>query len=154
MLCKSSNIQPAHLEEAQLIKHFTNHWTSVQCLNHLFELCHDGIKLFLLQKRLISFSRIELAWRSNNRNNPNTQHYKCSVSSSSFSTCTCFLYLGRPTENYKTLHRLVPLKKLSGRATRRPAEGTISRPLLGEVTYGMLSLLLTMKGLFRYCRHH
>ena len=56
MFCKSSNLQPARLEKAQLIKRFANHQTSTQRLNHLLELRHNGIKLLLLQKRLTSFS--------------------------------------------------------------------------------------------------
>ena len=123
-------------------------------MNHLLELRHDGIKLSLSQKRSTSFSWIEPARRSTGRNNPDTQHRKCSVSSTSFSTCTCPVYPGRPAENYETLYGLVPPGKSSGRATRRPAEGTISRPLLREVIYGMLPLLPTMQGLFRYRRRH
>ena len=136
--------QPAYLEKAQLIECFANHWTSVQYLNHLFKLCHDGIKLLFLQKRSTSFSWIKLGQRSTSKNKPDTQYRKCSVSSTNFSTCNCPVYLGRLAENYKTLHRLVPLEKLLGRSTRRPAKGTISRPLLREVTYGMLLLLLIM----------
>ena len=146
--------QPARLEEAQLIERFANHRTSVQRLNHLLELRHDGIKLSLSQKRSTSFSWIEPARRSTGRNNPDTQHRKCSVSSTSFSTCTCPVHPGRPAENYETLHRLVPLGKSSGRATRRPAEGSIFRPPLREVTYGMLPLLPKLQGLFRYRRCH
>ena len=146
--------QLARLEEAQLIKRFANHWTSIQCSNHLLKLCHNGIKLSLLQKCSTSFSWIEPARRSTDRNNPDTQHRKCSISSTSFSTCTCPVHPRRPAENYETLHRLVPPGKLSGRATRRPAEGTISRPLLREVTYGVLPLLPIMQGPFRYRRHH
>ena len=136
--------QPACLEEAQLIEYFANHRTSVQHSNHLLELHHDGIKLSLLQKHSISFSWIEPAQRSIGKNNPNTQHRKCFISSTSFSTCTCSVYPGRPVENYETLHRLISLRKLSGRVTRRPAKGKISRPLLWKVTYGMLPLLQTM----------
>ena len=146
--------QLAHLEEAQLIKRFANHQFSVQRSNHLLELRHNGIKFLLLQKRLTSFSWIKPAWRSIGRNNPNTQHCKCSVSSTSFSICTCTVYPGRPEENYETLHRLVFPEKLLEKATRRPAEGTISRPLLWEVTYKMLPLLLTMQELFRYRWRH
>ena len=152
--CKSSNLQPARLEEAQLIERFANHRTSVQRSNHLLELRHDGIKLSLSQKRSTSFSWIEPARRSTGRNNPDTQHRKCSVSSTSFSTCTCPVHPGRPAENYETLYGLVPLGKLSASTTRRPAEGSISRPLLREVIYGMLPLLLTMQGLFRYRRYY
>ena len=152
--CKSSNLQPARLEEAQLIERFANHRTSVQRSNHLLELRHDSIKLSLSQKRSTSFSWIEPAQRSTDRNNPDTQHRKCSVSSTSFSTCTCPVHPGRPAENYETLHRLVPPGKSLGRATRRPAEGTIFRLLLWEVTYGMLPLLPTMRGPFRHRRRH
>ena len=146
--------QPARLEEAQLIERFANHRTSVQRLNYLLELRHNRIKLSLSQKGSISFSWIEPARRSTGRNNPDTQHRKCSVLSTNFSTCTCPVYPGRPAENYETLHRLVSLGKSSGRATRRLAEGTISRPLLREVTYRMLPLLPIMQGLFRYRRRH
>ena len=146
--------QPACLEKAQLIKRFANHRTSVQRSNHLLELRHDGIKLSLSQKRSTSFSWIEPARRSTGRNNPNTQHRKCSVSSTSFSTCTYLIYLGRPGENYETLHGLVPPGKLLRRTIKRPAESTISRPLLQKVTYGMLPLLPTMQGPFRYRRRH
>ena len=103
---------------------------------------------------LNKLSWIKPAQRSIGRNNPNTQYRKCSVSSTSFSTCTCLVYPERPAENYKTLHGLVPLGKSSGRATKRPAEGSISRPLLREVTYGMLPLLPIMQGPFRYRRRH
>ena len=152
--CKLSNLQPARLEEAQLIERFANHRTSVQRSNHLLELRHDGIKLSLSQKRSTSFSWIEPARRSTGRNNPDTQHRKCSVSSTSFSTCTCSLHPGRSAKNYETLHGLIPLGKSSGKATRRQAEGMISRPLLQEVIYGMLPLLPTMQEPFRYCRRH
>ena len=123
-------------------------------MNHLLELRHNGIKLSFLQKRSTSFSWIKLAERSIGRNNPDTEHRKCSISSTSFSICTYLVYLGRPVENYKTLHRLVPLRKLSGRAMKRLVEGSISRPLLQEVTYGMLPLLPIMQGPFRYYRCH
>ena len=154
MFCKSSNLKPSRLEEAQLIKNFANHQTSVQRSNHLLELRHNGIILSLSQKRSTSLSWIELAWKSTSRNNPNTQNCKWSVSSTSFSTCTCHVNLRRPSENYKTLHRLVPLGKSSGRATRMPAEGSISRLLLWKVIYGMLPLLPIMQGPFWYRRRH
>ena len=48
--------QPAHLEEAQLIKRFANDQTFVKRLNHLLELRHNSIKSLFLQKRLTSFS--------------------------------------------------------------------------------------------------
>ena len=83
--------QLARLEEAQLIERFANHQTSVQHLNHLLKLRHNGIKLSLLQKRSTSFSWIKLAQKSTNKNNPDTQHHKCSISSTSFSTCTCLI---------------------------------------------------------------
>ena len=127
--------QPARLEEAQLIERFANHRTSVQRSNHLLELRHDGIKLSLSQKRSTSFSWIEPARRSTSRNNPNTQYRKYSVSSTSFSTCTCPVHPRRPVENYKTLHALVSQEKSLEKATRRPAEGTISRFLLRKVIY-------------------
>ena len=152
--CKSSNLKPACLEEGQLIKHFANHWTSVQRSNYLLELFYNGIKLSLLQKHSTSFSWIEPAQRSNGRNNSYIQYRKCSVSSTSFSTCTCLIHPGRPAENYTTLHRLVPPGKSSGRATRRSAKGSIFRPLLRKVTYWMLPLLATMQGLFRYRRRY
>ena len=150
--CKSSNFQLARLEEAQLIERFANHRTSVERSNHLLELRHKGIKLSLSQKRSTSLSWIEPAQRSTSRNNPDTQHHKCSVPSTS--TCTCSVYLGRLTENYETLHGLVPLGKSLGRATKRPAEDSISRPLLWEVIYEMLPLLPTMQEPFRYRRRH
>ena len=136
--------QPACLEEAQLIKRFANHQTSVQRSNHLLKLRHNGIKLSLSQKRSTSFSWIEPAQRSTGRNNPDTKYRKCSVLSTSFSTCTCFVHQGRPAKNYETLHGLVSLRESSGRATRRPAEGTIPRSLLREVTYRILPPLPTM----------
>ena len=108
----------------------------------------------LLQKRSISLSWIELAQRSTGRNNSNTQNCKYSVSSTSFNTCTYLVYLGRSAENYETLYELVPLGKSLGRATRRPAEGTISRLLLWEVTYEMLLLLPIMQGPFQYRQCH
>ena len=142
--CKLLNFQQTYLEEAQLIKRFTNYQTSVQYLNHLLELRHDGIKLSLSQKRSTSFSQIKLAWKNISRNNPNTQHRKCFVSSNSFSIFTYPIHPEKPAENYKTLYGLILLWKSLGRATRRPAEGTISRLLLREVIYRMLLLLPTM----------
>ena len=146
--------QLACLEEAQLIKHFINHQTSVKHLNHMLKLRHDGIKLLLSQKCLTNFSWIELAWRSISGNNSNIKYRKCSILSSSFSTCTYLVYQKRPAKNYKTLHRLVFLEKLSKRATRRPAEDTISRHLLQKVIYSILLLLPTMQRLFWYCRYN
>ena len=148
------NLQLACLEEAKLIKRFANHWTSVQGSNHLLELCHDGIKLSLLQKYSTSFSLIKPARKNTSRKNPDIQHHKCSVPSSSFSTCTYLVYLERPSENYKTLHRLNLLEKSSERATRKPAKGMIFRPLLRKVIYRMLPLLPIMQGLFWYCWRH
>ena len=152
--CKSLNLQPASLEEAQLIKRFANHRTSVQRSNDLLELHHDGIKLSLLQKRSTSLSWIESAPKSTCRNNPDTQHRKFSVSSTSFSIYTCLVHPRRPAENYETLDGLVPPGKSSGRAIRRPIEGLISKPLLRKITYGMLPLLPTMQEPFRYRRRH
>ena len=37
---------------------------------------------------------------------------------------------------------------------RMPVEGTISRPLLQEITYRMVLLLLIMQKLFRYYLRH
>ena len=149
MFCKSSNLQPAHLEEAQLIKCFANHQTFVQHSNHLLKLRHNGIKLLLLQKCSTSSSWIEQAWRSTSRNNPDTWYYKCSVSSTIFSTCICFVHPKRPAKNYETPYTLVLLEKLLEKATRKPGKGTISRLLLQKVIYGMLPLLSTMHGPFQ-----
>ena len=154
LIAPNPTSQPACLEKVQLIERFANYQITVQRLNHLLELCHDGIKLSFSQKRSTSLSWIEPAQKSTSRNNPNTQHRKCSVSSTSFSTCICLVHPGRLAENYETLHRLVLLGKSSGRATKRPAEGSISRPLLWEVTYGILPLLPTMQGSFQYCRRY
>ena len=97
---------------------------------------------------------MKLAQRSIGRNNPNTQHHKCSISSTNFSTYTYPVYSRKPAENYKTLHRLVSLEKSLKKAIRRPAKGTISRPLLREVTYRILLFLLIMQGPFRYRKFH
>ena len=146
--------QPVCLEEAQLIKRFANDRIFVQCLNHLLKLRYNGIKLSLSQKRSTSLSWIELDQKSTGRNNPDTQHHKCFVSSTNFNTCTCPIHLGKPEENYETLHGLVPSGKSLGRATRRPVKGSISRLVLRKVTYGMLPLLPTMRGPFQYRRRH
>ena len=146
--------QPACLEKAQLIKYFTNHQTSVQCLNHLLKFCYNGIKLLLLQKRSTSFSWIKPAWKTTSTNNLNTKHCKCSVSSTSFSTCSRSLYSGLPVKNYETLHTLVSSAKLLGKVTKKLAEGKISRPLLRKVIYKMLLLLPIMQGLFWYCQRY
>ena len=112
--------------------------------NHLPELCHNGIKLSLLQKRSISLSWIEQAQRSTGRNNPDNQYYNYSVSSTSFSTCTYSVNSEKPAKNYETLHELDFLRKSSGRATKKLAKGTVSRFLLRKITYGMLLLLSIM----------
>ena len=119
-------------------------------MNYLLKLCHNSIKFWLLQKRSISFSWIRLVQKSIGKNNSNTQWCKCFVSNTSFSTCIYSIYVKRPVKNYKTLHGPVFLEKLLERATKRQVEGTISRLLLQEFTYRMLSLLPTMQGLFQY----
>ena len=154
MCCKLSNFQPVCLEETQLIEHFANHRTSVQCLNHLLKLYHNGIKLLLLQKCSTNFSWIKPARRSTSRNNLNTQYCKCSISNINFSTYTYLVHPKKPAKNYKTLHGLVLPGKSLGRAMRRLAKGKISRLLLQKITYGMLPLLPTMQESFRYCRRH
>ena len=88
------------------------------------------------------------------RNNPNTQNHKCSVSSTISNTCICSVYLGRSAANFENLYGLVSLRKLSARATRRLAEGTISRSLLWKVLYRMLPLLPIMQELFWYHWRH
>ena len=130
------------------MEHFANHQISIKRSNHLLELCYDSIKLLLSQKPSTSFSWIEPVLISTGRNNFNTKHRNCFISSTSFSTCTCTVQQKQRVENYKTLYGIVPLEKLLGRATRRPAKDTISRPLLWEVTYGMLPLPLIMQRLF------
>ena len=107
----------------------------MQCLNHLLKLRHNRIKLSLPQKDLTSFSWIEPDQRCINRKNLDTQHRKCSVSSTNFNAYTCFIHLERHIENYKTLHRLVLTVKSSRKTIRRLTKGTISRLLLPKVTY-------------------
>ena len=111
-------------------------------------------QIFALAEMLNKFQLNRPAWKSTSKNNFDTQYCNCSISNTSFSICTCSAYPERLGENYKTLHRLVPLRKSSRRATRKSVEGMISRPLLREVTYGMLPLLPTMQGPFRYRRRH
>ena len=121
-------------------------------MNYLFELRHNGIKLLLLQKCSISFSYIKPAQRNTSGNNPNTKYHNYSVSSTNFSTYTCFVYPGKSAKNYKTMHGLIPLKKLLWKATKRSAKNTIFRLLLQEVLYKMLLLLLIMQRPFQYYR--
>ena len=139
---------PACLEEAQLMKNFIYHPASIKRSIYLLELCHNGIKLLVLQKRSTSFSSIELVWKIIDKNNLNIEHRKCSVSSTSFSIYTCSVYPRRLAENYKTLDGFVSLGKLSEKAKKRAAESTISRLPLWKVTYKMLPLLPKMQGPF------
>ena len=150
LIALNSTAQLAYLEEAQLIERFVNYQTFVKYLNHLFKLRHDGIKLSFLQKCSTSFSWIEPTQKSNGRNNFDTQYCKCSISNINFNTCIYPVYQGRFEENYKTLHRFVLLRKLSGEATKKPAEGMISRPLLPKVIYRIQLLLPRIRRLFRY----
>ena len=128
--------------------------TFIKCLNHLLELCHNSIKLLLLQKCSTSFSWIKPSQKSIGKNNCNTQHRKCSVSSISFSICNCFVYPERLAKNFETLHRLIFLGKSLRKATRRPAKGTIPKPPLRKVTCKILPLLQTRWKQFQYYRRY
>ena len=126
--CSKSN------KSASSFRKSSANWTFVKRVNYLFEFRHDSIKHLLLQKCSTSFYWIKSAQRSIGRNNFNNKHHNCSISSTSFSICTYPVNLKKLPKNYETLHKLVFLGKLSWMAIKKPAESTISRPLLREVT--------------------
>ena len=101
-----------------------------------------------------AFARSNQPKKSTVRNNLNAQYCNCSVSSASFSTYTYFVHPKRLAENYKTLYKLVFLKKLLEKTTKRPAKCTISKPLLWNIIYRMLLVLPTIQELFWYCQHY